>query len=248
MIERNFFETIVAGENPASIIQPYNKNILLEKPVIVYKFEDAEFLRAKHIEFYNGLIYSGKFTDDEIENLKETRDEIMHVSAEDFFYDLACEYDIDDDGNAVTNKNLNGKYSFYQNGKLFSVPFITLDRREVFQARKKDIDWSKMHLNGKKVYENAWDMVMGKKKPKTDEEKIIYENMRNRVEYFRLFKTKDNYVMQSTAFWAYAFVDENKWVELDETTSQFEWVKNFYDRFIKPLDDNTLLTIFECKK
>ena len=44
------------------------------------------------------------------------------------------------------------------------------------------------------------------------------------------------------------FVDENKWTELDETTSQFEWVKNFYDRFIKPLDDNTLLTIFECKK
>ena len=89
---------------------------------------------------------------------------------------------------------------------------------------------------------------MGKKQPKTDEEKIIYENMRNRVEYFRLFETKDNYVMQSTAFWAYAFVDENKWTELDETTSQFEWVKNFYERFIKPLDDNTLLTIFECKK
>ena len=66
MIERNFFELIVAGENPASIIQPYNKNILLEKPVIVYKFEDAEFLRAKHIEFYNSLIYSGKFTDDEV--------------------------------------------------------------------------------------------------------------------------------------------------------------------------------------
>ena len=123
-----------------------------------------------------------------------------------------------------------------------------MDGREVFQARKKDVDWAKMHLNGKKVYENAWDMVMGKKQPKTDEEKIIYENMRNRVEYFRLFETKDNYVMQSTAFWAYAFVDENKWTELDETTSQFEWVKNFYDRFIKPLDDNTLLTIFECKK
>ena len=63
-----------------------------------------------------------------------------------------------------------------------------------------------------------------------------------------IFETKDNYVMQSTAFWAYAFVDENKWTELDETTSQFEWVKNFYDRFIKPLDDNTLLTILECKK
>ena len=123
-----------------------------------------------------------------------------------------------------------------------------MDGREVFQARKKDVDWSKMHLNSKKVYENAWDMVIGKKKPKTDEEKIIYENMRNRVEYFRLFETKDNYVMQSTAFWAYAFVDENNWYELDETTSQFEWVKNFYDRFIKPLDGNTLLTIFECKK
>ena len=248
MIERNFFEAIVAGDNPASLVQPYNKNILSKEPVVVYKFKDAEFLKAKHIQFYNGLIYSGKFTDDEVENLKQTRDEIMHISAEDFFYDLACDYEIDEEGNAVTNKNLNGKYSFYQNGKLFSVPFITLDGKETFQARKKDIDWSKMHLNGKKVYENAWDMVMGKKKPKTDEDRLIYENMKNRIEYFRLFGTKENYVLQSTAFWAYAFVDKNGWTELDETVSQFGWVKDFYDRFIKPLDDDTLLTIIECKK
>lgn len=247
-MERSFFEVIIAGENPSNIIKPYNKNILSENPVIVYKFEDAEYLKAKHIDFYNGLIYSGKFTEDEIDELKETRDEIMHTSAEDFFYDLASEYDIDDDGNAVTNKNINGKYTFYQNGKLFSVPFITLEGKEVFQARKKDINWSKMHLNGKGVYESAWDMIMGKKKPKTDEEKIIYENMKNRSEYFRSFKTKENYVTQCTAFWAYAFVDENGWTELDETISQFEWVSNFYERFIKPLPENTLLTIIECKK
>ena len=230
-------------------MQPYNKNILLEKPVIVYKFEDAEFLKAKHIEFYNGLIYSGKFTDDEVENLKETRDEIMHVSAEDFFYDLAGEYDIDDDGNAVTNKNLNGKYSFYQNGKLFSVPFITLDGREVFQAKKSDIDWDKIHLGGGDVYRRVWEMVMENSAPTTDYEKQLFDNMKDKITYFQKFETKENYVISNTAFWGYAFVsDKVGWIDASEAESQFSWMSCFYDMFIKNLPDDTLLTIYECKK
>ena len=48
-----------------------------------------------------------------------------------------------------------------------------------------------MHLHGGEIYEIAWDMVMGNKKPKNEYEKNIYENMKNRTEYFQRFKTKE---------------------------------------------------------
>jgi hypothetical protein len=105
-----------------------------------------------------------------------------------------------------------------------------------------------MHLVNREVYEFAWDSVMEGKEPTTDNEKIIYENMKNRVAYFSAFKDKETYVLSNISFWTYAYLDENGWVECDEETSQFEWVKNFYDKYINKLDDKKLITIYECTR
>lgn len=248
MIERDFFEVVVAGDNPNNLMKEYDKKIKVE-PYIVYKIKDADYLKAKTIDMYNGLLFSGNFSKEEQDEIRESRNEVLNSEPEDFFFEiLTVDYEHDDDGNAISTQNPKGKYAFYQDGKLFSVPFITKDGREVFQAKKGEINWKLMHLNNREVYEMAWDMVMNGKKPKTENDKIIYENMKNRTAYFNAFETKENYVMQSTAFWAYAFVDENGWMELEEDKSQFDWVSNFYEKFIKPLDDNTTLTIFECRK
>ena len=131
---------------------------------------------------------------------------------------------------------------------MFCVPFITLDGNEVFQARKKDIDWNRIHLFGQEIYRRAWEMVMEKSEPMTDQEKNIFENMKNRTAYFEKFKDKKRYVTYATAFWGYAFVDDNKWIDMDSEKDGYDWVSNFYERFIVPLDDNTLLTIYECRK
>ena len=87
---------------------------------------------------------------------------------------------------------------------------------------------------------------MENRKPVTKEEKLIYENMKNRTEYFKRFGTKENYVTSNTAFWGYAFVDKNGWEELKDSDDQFEWMNNFYDRFIKNLPENSLISVFEC--
>ena len=248
MSDYDFFETIVAGDNPEHLMKPYDKNIKV-KPYVVYKFNDAEYLKAKTIDMYTALITSGDLTDYELQDTKELRNDLLKTSAEDFFFDFTAGYDYDPSTNdAISTSNPNGMWSYYQEGKLFSVPFITNDGREVYQAKKGDINWKLMHLNGKEIYESAWDMVMGNKKPKTNYEKQIYENMKNRTAYFQKFENKENYVLHSTAFWSYAFVDEKGWYELQENVSQFDWVKNFYNKFIKPLPNDTLLTIFECKK
>ena len=89
-------------------------------------------------------------------------------------------------------------------------------------------------------------MVMGNRKPETEEEKIIYENMKNRTEYFEYYGDIDTYVASNTAFWGYAFVTEDKWLELTDGVSQIKWVTEFYDNFIKNLPENTLISVYEC--
>ena len=92
-------------------------------------------------------------------------------------------------------------------------------------------------------------MVMEKSKPETDYEALIYDNMKDKITYFEKFETKENYVISNTAFWGYAFVSESKgWMDASEVESQFVWMNNFYDLFIKNLPDNTLLSIYECRK
>ena len=247
MIEYSFFETIVAGENPEELMKPYDSKTLVDK-YIVYKYEDAKKIKNNTLKMYEELLKSKHISEVDKQYYEEEYDELKEMSDEDAYYFLTYEYEYDDEGNAVSNKNPNGKYSFYQKGKLFSVPFITYDGREVFQARKKEIDWFKMHLNNQEIYRVAWEMVMEGKKPSNPNEENIYNNMKNRTAYFQAFGNKENYVIHSTAFWAYAFVDENGWTELDEGTNQFDWVSNFYEKYIEPLDENTLLTIYECKK
>lgn len=249
MAEYSFFETIVAGENPEEIIKPYDSTILVDD-YIVYKFSDAKKIKERTLNFYKQIFSTVSDNISETDKLyyKEEYEDLLNMSDEDAYYFLTYEYDYDKNGNAISNKNPKGKYKFYQKPKLFSVPFITYDGKEIFQACKGEIDWDKMHLNGTETYDIAWELVMGDRKPRSEYEKQIYENMKERKAYFSSFGNKDNYVLHSTAFWAYAFVDKNNWYELEDNINQFDWVTNFYDKFIKNLDDNTLLTIFECKK
>lgn len=246
MIEHSFFEAIVAGDNPESLLEPYDSKKEVDE-YIVARFKDAHKIKENKLQVLqqviNANISNGStlYYQDEYKAIKEMPDD-------DAYFYITSAYDYDEENNAVSTENPQGKYSFYQRGKLFSVPFITYDGREVFQAKKKEIDWSKMHLQGQEIYRIAWEMVMEGKTPSNAYEEKIYENMKNRTAYFQNFGTKENYVTYSTAFWAYAFVDKNGWQELNETKNEFEWVANFYEKFIEPLKDNTLLTIFECKK
>lgn len=242
------FVCVVAGDDYKSLIKPYDSMDETEYR-IVYKLKDAPFLRDKYIELYEAMSQSdeldNRYKEDALEALKTAKEQ----TPEEFFYDFTIDYEYDDEGNAISNKNPMGKYSYYAIGQLFSVPFILNDGKTSFTAKKKDIDWSKMHGNNVEVYEAAWDMVMGDKRPETDEEHIIYDNMKERQNYFESFGDRDTYVASSTAFWGYAFVSEKTgWIDMDDMGHQFTWMSNFYDTFISNLDDNTRLTIIECRK
>jgi hypothetical protein len=241
---------IVAGDNHKDIIGEYDENKEVER-YIKMKFNKEELQKLKNFYIELNKKLALEATSDQEKNFYiETALQYKTMSLLDFYYEINEDEEFDaETGDALSTKNPNGKYVSCGIGLFMSVPFVLKDGTTSFSAKKKDIDWEKCHLANQNVYEAAWDMVMGSKRPQTEEEEIIYTNMKNRDGYFMKFGTRENYVTTSTAFWGYAFVsDSTEWIEMEPNVDQFEWVSNFYERFIVPLPDDTLLTIYECKK
>jgi len=240
------FVCIAAGDNSSELMEYYNKNRKVE-PYVVYRYADAEKLRQEYIANYQAMLEK---TDNETEKeyINNSILDLKEMSNDDFYYDITEDMTIDPKtGNAISDVNKDGKFTYCNIGKIFSVPFLTKDGREIFSAKKGDIDWEKIHLANGYIYERAWDMVMNDSKPQNEEEQKIFDNMADKKAYFKKFETKENYVTSNTAFWGYAFVsDKTGWVEASECEDQFSWMANYYDVFIRNLSDDTLLTIYEC--
>ena len=244
------FVCIAAGDNPSKLMEPYDKNIKGQKH-LVYKFKDAGKLKASYIRVYENLLSKSEIPAQQ-EYIKMTIQDLSEMDDVEFYESLLedKEFEIDENtGDAYSYENANGKWSSYVIGKIFSIPFLTKDGREVFQATKGEVDWDKIHLHGGDIYARAWEMVVDGSAPTTDYENTIYENMKDKLSYFEKFETKEKYVISNTAFWGYAFVSEKTgWVDASEVEDQFEWMGDFFDSFIRDLPDDTLLTIYECRK
>ena len=243
------FVCIVAGNNHEELLKQYDKN-LKKEPYIKYRYKDAEYLHKKYIELYESLLDDVNETIHDKEIVKETINTLKELTIDEFYEELTAGLTIDENnGDAYSTENMDGKFSSYQIGKLFSIPFLLKDGREVYKAKKDEIYWEKMHLSGGDIYAKAWEMVMEGVAPSNDYETMVYENMKDKESYFKKFETKENYIISNTAFWGYAFLsDRTGWIDASETESQFVWMRNFYDLFIKNLPDDTTLTIYECRK
>lgn len=245
------FVCIVAGNNPEELMQKYDK-YKINSPRVVYYYKDVDKIKKTYIQFYEKML-SDAMSNGEINIIKDAIDDIKTSSNEEFF-EMICEdnddyYFDNETGDIKTNVNENGKWSSYQLGKAFSIPFLTKDGREIFQSLKKDVDWEKIHLAGNNIYARVWEMCMENSIPNDEHEKILFDNMKDKIEYFKKFETKENYIVSNTAFWGYAFLSEQTgWLDAEDENNQFTWMSNYYDIFIKNLPDDTTLTIYECRK
>lgn len=242
------FVCIVAGDNPDELMKPYDRREE-EEPYVRYRYKDAAKIKEKYVELYEGILNSDEETIDK-EELEDIVNDLKEMSVEEFYEELTEGLTIDDEtGDAISTENRQGMFSYYELGKWLSVPFLLKGGREVFQAKKSDINWDKIHLGGGDIYRKTWEMVMEGVEPSTDYEKTIYDNMKDKETYFKKFETKENYVVSNTAFWGYAFLSEKTgWVDASDTSNQFVWMAEYYNMFIKNLPEDTLLTIYECKK
>ena len=246
----NHFVVIVAGENPDELMKRYDSGD--EKTVVFYK-KDAEKLRGQHIEMAKAYreVELSEFEKLQIEDIIETLEE---QTIEEFWEDFTSEQNVideDDEGNITVADDSNIKFTSYNIGKNLSAPFVLKDGRLSFQDKKENVNWERIHMFKLDFdyYCRVWEIVMEGDTPANDDEMKIKRNMGNRKDYFSFFGDKHTYAAHCSAFWGYAFVsEETGWVELTPEKHQVEWVLNYYEDFIKPLSDNTLLTIYECRK
>ncbi len=258
IMQNRHFKVIVAGDNAEELMLKYDGRTKVA-PYVVYEFSKAGEYRQKFIAFLENLISEMKEKEPDNEErialLESELEEIKNMSDEDYFVDLGSYpgFETDEEtGNIMTTENPLAKYDAYNIGGRFSLPFILKEKKEnpedneVYTAKKGEIDWEAIHLANQYPYEVAWDTTHGIREPENEDEDRIYQNMKNLTVYFSNFENREHYIASNTAFWGYAFVDENGWHEIEPSEKQFDWVINFYDRFIKPLPEDTRLTIYEC--
>jgi hypothetical protein len=238
---------MVVGENPTTIMEKYCIDKKVE-PYVKYKFLQAEKYKNAAIKVSQKLLDDASLTMINPQMKQAIEDNLKRLkllSTFEYYQQLTEGMYYDENGNALSDKNPNGKWKTAHIGRNFSLPLITNDGKEVYSARVKDVAWDKMHLVNQDTYRTAWELVMEGREPATPEEKKIKESMGDKQAYFSKFHNKDHYVRYSTAYWNFAYVDGDNWFDMSEI-DESAWVEHFYDRFVTKLKPDDLVSIYEC--
>lgn len=252
----NRFFTLLFIGNDKDIkerISIFDKNTVLNENSIVYEFSKRDEIKQKELEEINKIIElcsSMEGKEDVVEYFTNKKISIEKMTDIEYFKMISEDSEIDDEGNIVTNKNINGKYTDCST-KGHTYPFFVKGSNEpVFIAKKGDIDWDRMANADKEYFERIWDVVSGEKEPENDFEKENFLHLRGN-EYFQKFQNKEEFVAHRTKFSSSAVVNENdEWVDMTTLGYEngFDWVDKYYDNFIQNLPDDKELIICFCTK
>lgn len=241
---------MVIGDEPEKLTDKYSESHKSE-PYIKYKYLEAKKYQTTSIKALKKLLDEADkigIPETAAQQLSERLKTLEKMSSFEYYRELTDGMYYDEDGNALTEENPLAKFKTCRKGGNFSLPLILKDGSETYQARAKDIDWDAMHGANADVYRAAWEMVVEERSPSNSEEQQIYDAMKDKLTYFEKFNSKDEYVIRSSSYWNYAYLDKDTgWLSVDdEKEGETHWINNFYDRFIKELDGDSLVTIFEC--
>lgn len=244
------FTVLVVGDNPEELMKKYDINLKVER-YIKYKYLDADKMKKNSIKVLTEIVNTPKkfnLSPFHVDYFKQQIKAINEMSSFEYYSNVTNGLYYDEEGNALSDRNPNGKWLSYNIGKSFSLPLVLNNGEETYQALVEDVNWGAIHMNNTMLYELVWQLVHGEKEPSNEEEEKILSNMKDKTNYFSSFKNMDEYVAHSCSFWHYAFLDENGWVDMDDGFKSIDWVINFYDKFISNLRPNSKITIFECTK
>jgi len=245
----DYFSVLVIGDNPDDIMLKFDSMVDVKEPYLLYKYSDINNIRKNRIRIYEELLK--KTVDPKTSNtIKEKIDNLKKTSDIDYYCELGELYQYDNDRNIVSIENPNSHWlTCEKGGRIFSDYLKDFNDNGLTSASKKDIDWSLIHLRQDRVnlYNRTWELCVDGKKPATDKEVNIVNNMKQFKSFFSNYGNKNTYSKVSTSFWTYAVVINGEWLDM-ENESEFDWIMNYYDKFIKNENKNTLITIYECTK
>ena len=130
----------------------------------------------------------------------------------------------------------------------------------VDQILKKDVDWEGMILDREPEMIKAsrfWELYIEKKEAITDTDvELISFPFRSESYYIDKYKNKENYIRSMTEFSTWSVIKDSVWFEAGEMGwfgvssasggDEHEWESGFYNRWIKDLPDDTLLSMYDC--
>lgn len=253
----SFINILVVGDQKNVFL--YDEDYKPGETFIKMKYDDIDKERRKVL---SSLMVSRKkierFGIFDVEYFDTLIKKINEMSDAGFIVNYNPECDFDDYGNAIIEKpNIKQFYSHAvcyndrlklldEEGPMAS-PFKLKNGKTSYIANVSDIDWSIMHGAGKELYSKVWAMCVDGLEPNTEEDKKIYEAMRNRKQYFSNFSSMEDYVAVSTNFWFHAIIMENGEINVINPEKSHEWAINFYDKYIKNLKPDSQLSIYEAK-
>ena len=244
-----FLTVLVIGKEPEKLMERYSKALKV-KPYVKYKYLDAEKMKDNAIKMLTEITNTpekltlNKF---QVDYFKERLKAISSMSSFEYYRTITDGLYYDENGDALSEENPDGKWDTYALGKNFSYPFKLTDGKETYQARVGEIDWNRMHMNPDvvKLFETIWTLVVDDDDPSNDDEEILKKNWATKKNYLSNFKSVDDFVSHNCAYWNYAVLSDKGWVDVDDDGNESSWINNFFERFITPLEDGELLTIYE---
>ena len=247
--DNKLFTLMVVGDNPDEIIKKYDSALEVE-PYIKYYYKDISKYRKKAIKVVQELLFN---TDklslsQAVKDYFEEKAKVLEKMSDFEYYTSisdGCSYD--QDGNALTTENPDGKWGTCRIGRNLCIPLKLKNGTEVLQAKAGDVDWNKMHMVNIDVYTAAWQLFHKEREPETVQEKQIYENIKNQKRYFNGFDCQEDYVNYCCSYWCYAYADKDGWQDADDH-KDYKWITSFYDKFVKKLKPDDMVTIYECSK
>ena len=241
-----FFSVMVVGDNHKELMDKYSFDLEVE-PYVRYEYLKADKYQSNSIKALDNLLNNADKVGLEPqlkEGLERRIKALKKMTPFEYYRELTEGLYYDENGNALTTENPNGHWVTARIGKNFSLPLKLKDGTETYSAKADDIDWWAMN-EPTAMYEAAWEMVMEGREPTNAAEERVYESMKDKTAYFSNFKDKEDYVTYSTSYWNYAFVDKNGWVDMTNEDEK-KWITNFFERFVKNIDPNDTVTIYEC--
>ena len=189
-------------------------------------------------------------SEDQLEYFKSRLKAINGMSSFEYYSSLTNGLYYDADGNALSEENPDGKWDKYNLGKNFSYPLKLKDGKESYQALSGDVDWNQMHMetNSVNLFEIIWRLVVDDDDPSDANEEQLKNNWKDKKNYLSGFKNVDEFISHNCAYWNYAYLDKNGWVDVDDEGDEMKWVLNFFERFIEPLKNDEKVTIYEFSR
>lgn len=250
--ESRFYTVMVVGDNPEELMAKYDCSLKV-KPYIKFKYLDAEKMRKNAIKVFTELCANPrKFSLNEFQTdyFKERLKATNNMTSFEYYTAITNGLYYDDNGNALSEENPEGKWDSYHIGRNFSYPLKLKDGKESYQTSAGVVDWGQMHMstNAVRYFEAVWSLVVDDNKPADEDEEKLKKEWETRKNYLSNFKDKDSFVAHNCAYWCYAYLDEKGWVDADDSNNTNEWISHFFERFIEPLNDDAKITIYEFSR